>query len=144
MPSNKVLGMWKPETVRANVSGRTVEPFGPSPQGLLCFHESMHFVELISDPRVPAFSGGVREDGTAEENKAALAGNLALSGTYMVDDDGNFMGNVVDACNFPNWIGQQRDAEHLKEIVDGDQMFEVFRDGDVRVDILWKRVIASK
>ena len=88
MPKNKVLG--RSETIGATVSGNTIEPFGPAPRGLLCFHESLHFVELMSDPGVPRFSGGVREGGTAEENKAATIGNLALFGTYTVDEDGHF------------------------------------------------------
>ncbi len=142
MTNNKVLGMWRPETIRATVNGNTVEPFGPTPTGLLCFHESLHFVELMSDPDVPRFAGGVREGGTAEEDKAAVIGNLALFGTYTVDEDGNFTGNVVQGCNFPNWIGDQRDSEQLKEIVDGDHMTEIFQSGEVRVEIHWARVVA--
>ena len=142
MAKNKVLGMWRPETIRATVDGNTVEPFGPAPKGLLCFHESLHFVELMSDPRVPQFSGGVREGGTAEEDKAAVIGNLALFGTYSVDQEGNFTGNTVHGCTFPNWIGDHRDAGQLKEVVDGDHMTEIFQSGDVRVEIHWSRVVA--
>ncbi len=137
---NKVLGMWRPETIRATQAGRTVEPFGPNPTGLLCFHESMTFVELMSDPRVQAYASGERETGTAAEDKAAVIGNLALFGSYTVDTDGEFTGNTVEGCNFPNWIGDQRNAEQLKEIVDEGSMTEIFQSGDVRVDIIWKRV----
>ncbi len=140
--NNKVLGMWRPETIRATVDGKISEPFGPTPTGLLCFHESLHFVELMSDPNVPKFSGGVREGGTAVEDKAAVIGNLALFGTYTVDEDGNFTGNVVQGCSFPNWIGDQRDADRLQEIVDGDGMTEIFQSGNVRVEIHWTRVFS--
>lgn len=85
MAKNKVLGMWRPESIRATVNGNTVEPFGPNPTGLLCFHESLHCVELMSDPNVPKFAEGVREGGSAKEDKAAVIGNLALFGTYTVD-----------------------------------------------------------
>ena len=85
--------------------GNTVEPFGPNPTGLLCFHESMHFVELILDPRAPRFSAGIGEGGTAEEDKAAIIENLALFGTYSVDQDGNFAGNAVQGCTFPGSSG---------------------------------------
>ena len=53
---NRVLGMWRPETITATVGSETMEPFGPKPAGLLCLHESLHFVELISDPNVPRFA----------------------------------------------------------------------------------------
>lgn len=142
MAVNKVVGMWRPKTIQATVNGTTVEPFGPTPAGLLCFHESLHFVELLSDPNVPAFAKGVREAGTAEEDKAAVIGNLALFGTYTVDENGNFTGNTVQGCNFPNWIGDRRDADQLKEMVDGDHMTEIFQNGEVRVEIQWTRVVA--
>ena len=140
MVRNKVLGMWRPETIRATASGKTSEPFGPTPAGLLCFHESLHFVELMSNPDVPSFTGGTREGGTAEEDKAAVIGNLALFGTYSVDAEGNFTGNVVQGCTFPNWIGDTRNADQLKEVVNGDVMTELFQSGDTRIEILWKRV----
>ena len=98
---NKVVDLWRPETIRATVNGQTTEPFGPKPTGLLCFHESMRFVELISDPVVARYASGNRERGTAKEDKAAVIGNLALFGTYTVDHDGNFSGNTVEGCTFP-------------------------------------------
>lgn len=141
---NKVLGIWRPETIRATVNGQTTEPFGPKPTGLLCFHESMRFVELMSDPDVAPYASGSRESGTAEEDKAAAIGNLALFGTYTVDDEGNFSGNTVEGCTFPNWIGDSRTAAQLKEIVDGDHMLEIFLSGEVRVEIHWQRANPSQ
>ena len=137
---NKVLGAWRPQTMKATIGGKVNEPFGPKPKGLLCFHEGLHFVELMSDPSVPKFRSDAREGGTAEEDKAAMVGNLALFGTYEVDGDGNFTGNTVEGCAFPNWIGDKRTSGRLQEDVEGDTMTEIFRSGDVRIDIVWKRV----
>jgi hypothetical protein len=141
---NKVVGMWRPESIRATVNGQTVDPFGPRPTGMLCFHESMHFVELMSDPSVPRFSSGARETGTDEENKAVVIGNLALFGTYSVDEEGNLTGDAVQGCTFPNWIGDRRTGGQIKATVEGDTMTEVFQNGDMRVDIVWKRVTADR
>jgi len=80
MPNN-VAGMWRPKSVRSTEKTKTIESFGPTPAGLLCFHENMHFVELLSDPRIPKFRAGRPDAGTAEENRAAVTGNLALFGT---------------------------------------------------------------
>ena len=140
---NKVAGVWRPETIHATVDGQSMEPFGPRPTGLLCFHKSMNFVELMSDPSVPQYAGGVRETGTPEEDKAAVVGNLALYGTYTVDDEGSFTGNTVEGCTFPNWIGDRRTTDQLTLVVEGDQMLEVFQSGGVRVEIRWQRVGAS-
>jgi hypothetical protein len=141
---NKVVGMWRPESIRATVNGQTTDSFGAKPTGMLCFHESMHFVELMSDPNVARFGSGVREAGTDEENRAAVIGNLALFGTYSVDHDGNLAGDTVDGCTFPNWIGDRRTGGQIKATVAGDTMIEVFQNGDTRVDIVWKRVTADR
>ena len=82
---NKVLGLWRPETIRAT-------------------------------------DDGIGEGGTAEEDKAAIIGNLALFGTYSVDQDGNFAGNAVQGCTFPKWIEDVRSPEQLEEIADGDEI----------------------
>ena len=140
---NKVEGLWFPETIQATVDGQTMEPFGPRPKGLLCFHESMRFVELMSDPSVPQYASGQRESGTPEEDKAAIVGNLALFGTYTVDEEGYFTGNTVEGCTFPNWIGDRRTLDQLTLVVKGDHMLEVFQSADVRVEIHWQRVDAA-
>ena len=138
---NKVLGMWRPLSIQASQNGQTSTPFGPRPNGLLVFAENLHFVEVMNDPDVPRFASGNREDGTADENRAAVVGSLGLYGTYTVDADGNFTGNHVDGSTFPNWIGDDRDVRQLTETVDGDTMTEVFHAAPgVVVNIVWERV----
>jgi len=137
---NKVAGAWKPITINATINGKTIEPFGPRPEGLLVFAENMHFVECLTDPGVPKFASDDRQAGTAEEIKAAFMGTLGLFGTYTVDDEGEFTGNHVEGSTFPNWNGNTRDNTHLTEVVDGDTMTEIFYDGDFTVHIAWQRV----
>lgn len=138
---NKVVGMWKPVSIEADLNGEKTAPFGPHPSGLLVFAENLHFVEVIQNPDVPQFASSDRLNGTAEENKAAVAGNLGLYGTYTVDSDGNFTGNYVDGSTFPNWKGNDRRRDQLMEVVKGDIMTETFRDGNTLVvSIVWQRV----
>jgi len=100
----------------------------------------MHFVELLSDPSIPKFRAGTPSAGTAEENRAVVIGNLALFGTYTVDDAGDLNGDIVDGCTFPNWVGDVRTEQHIRATVAGETMTEVFNNGDTRVDIVWQRV----
>ncbi len=138
---NKVAGMWKPVSIEANLQGKKIAPFGPNPNGLLVFGENLHFVEVIQNPDVPKFASNDRLNGTAEENKAAVVGNLGLYGTYTVDSDGNFTGNHVDGSTFPNWQGNDRGHGQLTEVVEGDTMTETFHDGNALVvSIVWHRV----
>ena len=132
---NLVLGMWRPETITALVGGKTMEPFGPKPTGLFAFTRACISSSSCLTQASLTLRATAREAGTAEEDKAAVIGNLALFGTYTVDGEGNFTGNLVQGCTFPNWIGDQRTAKQLKEIVDGDHMREIFQSGDVRVEM---------
>lgn len=138
---NKVVGMWKPVSIEADLNGKKIAPFGPHPDGLLVFAENLHFVEVLQDPDVPKFASNDRLNGTAEENKAAVAGNLGLYGTYTVDSNGNFTGNQVDGSTFPNWKGNNRGQSQLTEVVEGNTMIETFHDGNALVvSIVWQRV----
>src|SRR5262249_29645798 len=111
------------------------------PRGKLIFTSDMHFVELIHDPRISRFKSIQRGEGTDAENRAAMAGSIALYGRYTVDADGNFSGNTVEGSSFPNWIGDKRTTEVLTMAVDGNRMIENFqRPGGAKVTIVWERL----
>jgi hypothetical protein len=138
---NKVAGTWRPVSAAVEMNGRTSLPYGPQPQGKLVFTGDLHFVEFLHDPRIPRFKSNVRGEGTDAENRAALAGALALYGRYTVDAEGDFSGNVVEGSSFPNWIGDVRTTKELKMEVAGDRMVEHFeRPGGAKVTIVWERL----
>lgn len=138
---NKVVGTWRPISATVEVNGTQSSPYGPDPRGKLIFTSDMHFVELIHDPRIPRFKSVQRGKGTDEENRAAMAGSIALYGRYSVDAEGNFSGNTVEGSSFPNWIGDVRTTEVLTMVVDGDRMIENFqRPGGAKVTIIWERL----
>jgi hypothetical protein len=137
---NKVVGTWQMTAATVEVNGTTSLPYGPEPQGKLVFTSDMHFVEFLHDPRIPRFKSNERGSGTDEENRAVMAGTLALYGRYTVDADGNFTGNTVEGSSFPNWIGDVRTANELTMVVEGDRMIENFRrPGGAKVVITWVR-----
>ena len=138
---NKVVGTWRPVSATAEMNGATSLPYGPDPQGKLIFTSDMHFVELLHDPRIPRFKSIQRGEGTDAENRAAMAGSVALYGRYTIDADGNFSGNTVEGSSFPNWIGDKRTTEVLTMVVEGDRMTENFqRPGGAEVTIVWERI----
>ena len=142
---NKVAGTWRPISATLEVNGVKSLPYGPEPQGLLVFTSDMHFIELLRDPRIPSFASNERGQGTNTENKAAMAGTLALYGSYSVDAAGNFSGNSVEGSNFPNWIGDVPTTKELTMIVEGDRMIENFqRPGGAKVTIVFERVTTTK
>jgi len=105
------------------------------------FTEDMHFIEVLTDANIPKFASNVRGEGTAEENRAAMAGSIGFFGTYTVDKEGVFSGNRVEASTFPNWIGQVRTRKELRLVVEGNRMTENFHRPDgTRIRIIWQRV----
>jgi hypothetical protein len=140
-PLNQVLGTWRMVSAQIDPGGRNVPAYGPAPSGLLVFTEDMHFVEVLTDSTIPKFASSARGNGTADENRAAMAGSIGFFGTYTVDDNGVFSGDKVEGSTFPNWVGDQRTRRELQLVVDGDRMTENFqRPEGTRIAITWQRV----
>lgn len=115
-------------------------PYGPTPKGKLIFTDDLYFIEFLFDPRIPRVQSNRRGGGTDAENKAVMAGILALEGRYTVDHDGQFSGNTVEGSSFPNWVGEVRSANELTMRVEGARMVENFqRPGGAKVTIIWER-----
>lgn len=137
---NKVAGTWNLIAATVESDGVTSYPYGPEPRGRLVFTENLHFVEFLHDPRIPRFQSNQRGGGTDAENRAVMAGSLALYGRYTVDDRGNFSGNSVEGSSFPNWAGDIRTTRELRMEVQGERMVESFqRPGGAKVSLVFER-----
>lgn len=137
---NRVAGTWQPVSATVEIDGKVSLPYGETPKGKLAFTDDLHFVELLFDPNIPKIGSNLRGGGTDEENKAIMAGILALEGRYTVDQDGQFSGNTVEGSSFPNWIGDVRTTKELTMRLEGGRMIESFqRPGGAKVTIVWER-----
>ncbi|MCA1527696.1 lipocalin-like domain-containing protein [Bradyrhizobium yuanmingense] len=140
-PPNKVLGTWRMVSAQIDPEGKNLPAYGARPNGLLTFTPDMHFIEVLTDSAVPRFASSVRGEGTDAENRAAMAGSIGFFGTYTVDENGEFSGNKVEGCTFPNWIGSVRTRKELRLVVDGDVMTENFERPDgTKIRITFERV----
>jgi len=83
-----LVGTWTPVSITAVQDGKTIEPYGPNPKALLMFDDKGRYASLIIRSDLPKFASNNRTTGTADENKAAVAGSLAHYGTYRVEDGG--------------------------------------------------------
>jgi hypothetical protein len=138
---NVLVGTWQMVEATLEREGVRSEAYGPRPHGWLVFTEELTFVEVLTDPRVPAFKSAVRGEGTDDENRAAMAGSIGFFGRYTVDENGEFTGNTVEGSTFPNWVGATRTRDDLTLEVDGDRMVEDFQRPDgTQVHIVWTRV----
>lgn len=140
-PRNQVVGTWQMVSAQIDRNGVLEPAYGDRPRGMLTFTPDMHFVEVLTDSTVPPFASDARGEGTAAENRAAIAGSIGMFGTYTVDGGGQFSGNRVEGATFPNWVGDVRTTDELRIVVDGDRMTENFtRPDGTRIAIVFQRV----
>ena len=82
-----LVGTWTLESDTSTTpDGRTIQPFGPNPQGIAIFDSAGHFAIVNSRSDLPKFASNNRMHGTAEENEAIVHGSIAFFGTYSVTD----------------------------------------------------------
>jgi hypothetical protein len=101
-----------------DTDGKKVELFGSSPKGQFIFTADGHFSTNIINPQHSKFASNNRLQGTPEENKEAVQGNISLFGTYTINTDGSVNLEIIGS-SFPNWDGMKQ--KRLVEIK-GDEM----------------------
>lgn len=102
----QLVGTWIfVQTEATQSDGKKILPFGPNPTGILIFTEDDHFALMQVADGVPKFASNSRATGTAEENRAAVNGSIAFSGTYTVDEITNTITRKIESTTFPNWMG---------------------------------------
>jgi len=101
------IGTWEwVSVVNIRPDGTKVQLYGPNPKGVVIFDNSGRFFFLRSRPGRPKFASNNRNDGTPEENKAAVQGSLAYFGTYSVSDKTLIF--KIEASTYPNAEGTEQ------------------------------------
>lgn len=102
-----LVGTWiTVSNVNIQQDGSRADVFGPRGRGIAIFESSGRFAIVNINPDVPKFSSSNRAQGTAEENKAAVLGGIALYGTYWVSSQTIFF--KVEGSTYPNWTGTEQ------------------------------------
>jgi Lipocalin-like domain len=89
----------------AAADGKKSLPFGDKPKGMIIFTADGHFSQVHVAGGLPKIASNNRLAGTAEDNKAIVAGTLALFGTYSVDEAKGTLTFNIEASTFPNAEG---------------------------------------
>ena len=79
--------------------------FGPNPIGVAMFGADGHFSVTITRAGRPKFASNNRATGTADENKAAVAGANAFFGTYTLNEADKSLTLRVESSTYPNLEG---------------------------------------
>ena len=109
-----LVGTWRnTSNVTIAADGKRTNQFGANGNGMAIFAADGRFVLVNINPDTPKFASNSRSAGTADENKAAVAGGIGLFGTYSVADKAVTM--KVEGSTYPNWTktDQKRDIVKL-------------------------------
>ena len=114
--------------------------FGDNAHGQLILGSDGYYSLALARATLPKIAAGMREKGTAEENKAIVGGSIFHYGKYMVDWKEKTITFNVEASSYPNW-----DGTALKRTfkVLGDQLTYTNAapsNGGAAQDVVWKRV----
>jgi Lipocalin-like domain len=105
-----VVGTWR-NTANVTIApdGKRTNQFGPNGNGMAIFGADGRFVIVNTNPDTPKFASNGRTGGTADENKAGMAGGIGLYGTYTVA--GKAVTMNIEGSTYPNWTKtvQKRD-----------------------------------
>ena len=119
--------------------GKKSDLYGPNPKGMLILANDGRYTAVLLRSDLKKFASNNRTTGTADENKAAVAGTLAHYGTYRVEDGGKSLVLRTEGSTFPNWNGiEQRRAL----TVTGDELrytTPMASTGTGSAETVWKR-----
>jgi hypothetical protein len=105
----QIIGTWMLVSAEnTNPDGSKFLPFGPTPNGRVMFDNNGRFMLMNMQSTLPKFASNNRATGTPDENKAIVGGSLGLFGTYIVNEAEKAVVWRIEACTFPNWIGQEQ------------------------------------
>jgi hypothetical protein len=108
-----LVGTWKnTKNTSTSADGKTIDAFGPNGTGMAIFGADGRFVIVNVNPDTPKFAAKARDKGTADENKAAVAGGIGLFGSYSVANKQVTM--KVDGSTYPNWSGTEQKRDVVK------------------------------
>ena len=102
----QIAGTWLlVSALDVHPDGRTENRWGPNARGVFMFDGNGRFAQFLTRADLPKFAAGAADKGTAEENKAVLAGMVATFGTYTVDETNKTLLTRVEGSIYPNNIG---------------------------------------
>jgi hypothetical protein len=138
--ANELVGSWTLVSITVKQGGQKLEPFGPTPKGLLIFDRSGRVSIIVTRPDLPKFQSNNRSAGTPEEERAIVQGSIAYFGTYSVNEEDRAFIVHVEGSTFPNWVGT--DQKRIFTITGGELKYtNSNRSGGAGTAlVVWKRV----
>lgn len=133
-----LVGTWTLESDTSTTpDGRTIQPFGPNPQGIALFDSAGHFAIVNSRSNLPKFASNNRMQGTAEENEAIVHGSIAFFGTYSVAD--GVIVQHIEGGTWPGWAGTDQ-KRTITSFAANEQTWTTVSSFGGKSELRWRRV----
>ena len=117
-----LVGTWmNVSNVNIRQDGSKVELFGPHGTGIAIFESNGHYAIINMNPDVPKFASNNRATGTADENKAVVAGSNAFFGTYSLNEADKTLTLRIEGSAYPNLEGTQQ-KRTITSLTAGDEL----------------------
>lgn len=101
--TNTLQGTWRLVSSIRVQDGKVTDQFGTGAKGMMILDAEGRFMLTIVGPNLPKFVSNSRASGTPEENKAVVAGSIAMFGRYTYDPASKTMTLRTELATFPNW-----------------------------------------
>jgi hypothetical protein len=99
----QVVGAWTLVSVTSEMDdGKTAEPFGPSPKGVIIFTNDGQFSLFQSRAEIAKIAANDRAKATPEEAQSIVASSIAYYGTYAIDETTKVMSVNLAASTYAN------------------------------------------
>jgi hypothetical protein len=137
--ASELVGTWTLVSIQLEKDGKTIDMYGPNPQGQQIFDANGRYSLITTRSDIPKFASNNRVEGTSDENKAVVQGSMAFFGTYTVDESAKTLTQHVEGSSFPNFSGTDRKVFFS---ISGDELhFTTITATSVggTVHLVWKR-----
>lgn len=118
----QIVGAWTLVSVVSETDdGKTGEPFGASPKGIIIFSGEGHFSLFQSRAEIPKITANDRAKATAEEAQRIVSSSIAYYGTYAIDEATKVMTVNLTTSTFAN-VAAVPDQKRVITLLTADEL----------------------
>lgn len=137
--AEQIVGTWElVSSVDIETDGSRANTWGDDPLGTYMFDANGRFAQIVLRSDLPKFPS--RDEATAEQAKAVVAGSMAMFGTYTVDEASSTIAVHFIGSTFPSFQGT--DGKRVVHFATSDELSftNAGRAGGAKGQSIWRRV----
>lgn len=135
---DQLVGSWiLVESTQVNADGSKTNQWGSNPLGTYMFDNTGHFVQMLLRSDLPKIKS--RRDGTPEQDKAVVAGSIAMYGTYTVNEAEKTINVQYTGSTFARFNGASGKRTIASISADELKLTNPGTSNNARAESVWRR-----